>query len=70
MFFKNSDKKTKQLRNEYIAVVLSAELLGFCRDNDLPFTSADELALRENLTEFQFGWLIAFIKLWDALIEV
>lgn len=69
MFFNKTDKQTKQLRNEFIAVVLSAELLGFCRDNDLPFTSADELALRDDLTEYQFGWLIAFIKLWDALIE-
>jgi hypothetical protein len=61
---------TAQLRNEYVAVVMSAELLKFCRDNDLPFESADELALRTDLTEFQFGWLIAYIKLWDALIDV
>jgi hypothetical protein len=60
---------TAQLRNEYVAVVMSAELLKFCRENDLPFESADELALRENLTEFQFGFLISFIRIWDALIE-
>lgn len=70
MFFTKTDKQNKQLRNEYIAVILSAELLKFCRENDLPFESADELALREDLTEFQFGFLIAFIRLWDALIEV
>ena len=58
-----------QLRNEYVAVVLSAELLKFCKENELPFESADELALRENLTEFQFGFLIAYTRLWDALIE-
>jgi hypothetical protein len=58
-----------QLRNEYVSVVMSAELLKFCRENDLPFESADELALRTNLTEFQFGWLIAYVKLWDALID-
>jgi len=58
-----------QLRNEYVAVVLSAELLKFCKENELPFESADELALRENLTQFQFGFLIAYIRLWDALIE-
>jgi hypothetical protein len=58
-----------QLRNEYVAVVMSAELLKFCKENDLPFESADELALRENLTEFQFGFLIAYIRLWDSLIE-
>lgn len=60
---------TAQLRNEYVAVVMSAELLKFCRDNDLPFESADELALRTDLTEFQCGWLIAYVKLWDALID-
>ena len=58
-----------QLRNEYVAVVLSAELLKFCKENELPFESADELALRENLTEFQVGFLIAYTRLWDALIE-
>ena len=60
---------TAQLRNEYVAVVMSAELLKFCRDNDLPFESADELALRDNLTDFQFGWLVAYTKIWDALID-
>lgn len=58
-----------QLRNEYIAVVMSAELLQFCKANDLPFESADELAVRDNLTDFQFGWLVAFTKLWEALID-
>jgi hypothetical protein len=33
-----------QERNEYIAAVMSGQLLFFCRDNDLPFESADELA--------------------------
>jgi len=61
---------TAQLRNEYVAVVMSAELLKFCRENDLPFESADELALREDLTDFQFGFLIAFTRLWESLIEV
>lgn len=60
---------TAQLRNEYVAVVMSAELLLFCRENDLPFESADELALRDNLTDFQFGWLVAYTKIWDALID-
>lgn len=60
---------TAQLRNEYVAVVMSAELLLFCRENDLPFESADELALRPDLTDFQFGWLVAYTKIWDALID-
>jgi hypothetical protein len=58
-----------QLRNEYISVVMSGMLLKFCKDNDLPFESADDLALRPDLTEFQFGWLIAYITLWEKLID-
>jgi len=57
------------LRNEFIAVVMSAELLKFCKANELPFISADELALRQDLTDFQFGWLISYTKMWDALID-
>ena len=60
---------TAQLRNEYVAVIMSAELLKFCRENDLPFESADELALRPDLTEFQFGFLIGYTRIWDALID-
>jgi hypothetical protein len=56
-------------RNEYISIVMSRELLRFCRDNDLPFDSADDLILRDNLTEFQFGWLVAYSRLWESLIE-
>jgi hypothetical protein len=58
-----------QLRNEYIAVIMSAELLKFCKDNELPFISADELALRQDLTDFQFGWLISYTRIWDSLID-
>jgi hypothetical protein len=60
---------TAQLRNEYIAVVMSAELLKFCRENDLPFESADELSLRPDLTDFQFGFLVGYTRLWDSLID-
>jgi hypothetical protein len=58
-----------QLCNEYIAVVMSGTLLKFCKDNHLPFESADGLALRSDLTDFQFGWLIAYITLWEKLID-
>lgn len=58
-----------QLRNEYVAVIMSAELLKFCRENDLPFESADELALRPDITDFQFGFLIGYTRLWESLIE-
>jgi hypothetical protein len=54
---------------EHIAAVMSAELLIFCKANDLPFESADELALRENLTDFQFGWLVSYCKIWEALFK-
>jgi hypothetical protein len=58
-----------QRRNEYIAVVMSAELLKFCKENDLPFESADELALRTDITNAQFGFLIAYTRIWDSLID-
>jgi len=58
-----------QERDEYVAAVMSAELLLFCKANDLPFESADELAMREDLTDFQFGWLMSYCKIWDALIS-
>ena len=56
-------------RDEYVSIVMSRELLRFCRENDLPFESADELALRDNLTEFQFGWLVGYCKIWEGLME-
>jgi hypothetical protein len=59
----------KQDRNEYVAAVMSAELFIFCKANDLPFENADELAMRPELTDFQFGWLISYCKIWDALIS-
>ncbi len=58
-----------QLRNEYIAVIMSAELLKFCKKNDLPFVDALELSMRPDLTDFQFGFLIAYSLLWDALLD-
>ncbi len=58
-----------QERDEYVAAVMSAELLLFCKANELPFESADELAMREDLTDFQFGWLMSYCKIWDALIS-
>jgi len=54
---------------EYIVTVMSAELFIFCKANDLPFESADELAMRENLTDFQLGWLVSYCKIWEALIN-
>jgi len=62
-------KLINQERNEYISAVMSGQLLFFCRDNDLPFESADELLLREGLTDFEFGWLAAYCKIWEGLIE-
>lgn len=58
----------KQLRDEYISVVLSAELLVFCKAHNLPFIDAAELVLDEDLTDFQFGWLMAFNRLWESLL--
>jgi hypothetical protein len=58
-----------KLHNEYMSVVMSSELLKFCRVHDLPFESADELVMREGISDFQFGWLIAYVSLWDSLID-
>lgn len=56
-------------RNEYISIVMSRELLRFCKENDLPFDSADDLVMRPDLTDFQFGWLIGYCRIWEGLIE-
>jgi hypothetical protein len=56
-------------RSEYISIVMSRELLRFCRENDLPFESADDLINRDNLTDFQCGWLAAYSHLWEGLFE-
>lgn len=58
-----------QERNEYVAIVLSRELLRFCRENDLPFESADDLIMREEITDFEYGWLMAYSRIWEGLIE-
>lgn len=58
-----------QETREFVAVVMSAELLHFCRINGLPFESACDLFGRDYLTDEQFGYLYAYIKIWDALID-
>jgi hypothetical protein len=55
--------------NEYIAVVTSGELFKFCKEQDLPFLQAFELSLREDLTDFQFGFLVAYSRLLTALVK-
>lgn len=61
--------KPDQIHQEYISVVMSAELHKFCKANDLPFIDAAELVLDDNLTDFQFGWLVAFNNMWDSLMD-
>lgn len=58
-----------QSRNEYIAAITSGELFKFCKENDLPFLQAVELSQREDLTDFQFGFLVAYHRLLTALID-
>jgi hypothetical protein len=60
--------ESDQLRAEYISVIMSAELLVFCKANDLPFIDAAELVLDEDLTDFQFGWLMAYNRIWESLL--
>jgi hypothetical protein len=54
---------------EYVVMTMSTELLKFCRAHDLPFDSADELLLRENISDYEFAWLDSYLTIWDALIE-
>jgi hypothetical protein len=63
------ETKMNNERNEYVAIVMSRELLRFCKENDLPFDSADDLVMRNDLTDFQFGWLIGYCRIWEGLIE-
>ena len=58
-----------QSRNEHIAAITSGELFKFCKENDLPFLQAVELSQREDLTDFQFGFLVAYHRLLTALID-
>ena len=58
-----------QSRNEYIAAITRGELFKFCKENDLPFLQAVELSQREDLTDFQFGFLVAYHRLLTALID-
>jgi hypothetical protein len=55
----------EQMREDMIGI-----LMKFCNDNDLPQDSADELILREHITDFQFGFLIAYCRIWDAMESV
>lgn len=61
--------KPDQEMNEYIAIIMSAELFKFCKEQDLPFSQAYELSLREDLTDFQFGYLVAHARTLTALVN-
>jgi len=61
--------KSAQEMNEYIAAIMSAELFKFCKEQDLPFAQSFELSLRDDLTDFQFGYLIAHARTLTALIN-
>jgi hypothetical protein len=50
-------------------ILLVDNLLQFCKENDLPFESADDLIHREELTDYQYGYLMAYIKIWDLMEE-
>jgi CMP-2-keto-3-deoxyoctulosonic acid synthetase len=54
---------------EFVVMTMSTELLKFCRAHDLPFESADELMHRIGLSEYEYGWLNAYVNIWDVLID-
>lgn len=43
-------------------------LEGFCKLHKLPFASADELMLSEEVDDDQREWLSEFVEAWDAVI--
>jgi hypothetical protein len=48
-------------------IALCDYLLQFCRENNLPFESADDLIHREELTDYQRGFLMAYIEIWQLM---
>jgi hypothetical protein len=46
---------------------LTDTLNSYCDANGLPHESADELALRDDITEKQRRWLNAFIEEWNGV---
>ncbi len=46
---------------------LSAELQKWCKENNLPQWSADELVMEENISDNQRKWLRDFISRWEAV---
>lgn len=54
-------------KSEAASETMTEILEKFCTDNDPPHQSADELIMSEQLTDFQFGFLIAYCRIWDAM---
>ena len=48
--------------------VLSEELRAWCHAQKLPYVSAEELAMREDLSEVQRAWVEQFCWRWDAFM--
>lgn len=48
---------------------LTLELEAYCRDQGLPYESADELVFRPELNPEQRRWVSDFICRWDAAAD-
>jgi hypothetical protein len=53
------------MNRKVIEIDLSIELEKYCKDQKLPFLSADEVLLLDGVTEEQILWLSDFITRWD-----
>jgi hypothetical protein len=58
--------KTKDLLSNHLSE-LTAILNDFCDSNHLPQESADELYLRDDLTDAQSRWLKHFCETWESV---
>lgn len=48
---------------------LCNKLEKYCKDNNLPFMSAEELLSELNYDGEHVEWLLSFIEEWDALMD-
>jgi hypothetical protein len=53
--------------NQQIEIDLSMELEKYCKEQKLPFLSADEILVQDYVTPEQKVWLKDFINRWDKV---
>ena len=56
------------MTQENSTATLTSRLNAYCDANGLPHDSADELAMRDDITPEQRRWLIDFVDEWDSIM--